>query len=178
MDFVLLVIELKKLAGRSLRLAASFILPLAILNLSLGATIMLATPPGFVSLAGAAGGQQVELVHMQMFGGLIHLHDGSGPDHSHSQSASLPEGVTEQEYIPAAPQIMPGWSLSITGNHFMALNSSDSAANFWQDLTTRGQADPETLANYQLALTGREIPAVVQQPPNPFLAVPLKPPIL
>lgn len=176
MDLVLLLIELKKLTGRGFRLAASFILPLAILNLSLGATIMLATPPGFVSLEGAASDQQVELVHMQMFGGLIHLHDGKNPDHA--PAIKLPQGVTEQEYIPPPAQVSPDWSFSIAGNHLMAFNGSDSTANFWQDLTTRGQAASETLFNNHRAIMGREIPGASPSPRNPFIATPLKPPIL
>ena len=176
MDLVLLLIELKKLTGRGLRLAASFILPLAILNLSLGATVMLATPPGFVSLEGAASDQQVELVHLQMFGGLIHLHDGKNP--AHTPALKLPQGVTEQEYIPPPAQVSPDWNFSIAGNHLMAFNGSNSAANFWQDLTTRGEAAAETLFNCHRAIIGRAIPGASPSLPNPFLAVPLKPPIL
>lgn len=169
MDLVLLFIELKKLAGRGLRTAAAFVLPLAILNLSLGATVMLATPPGFEDTLPTTGGQEIELVHMQMFGGLIHLHDGSGFSHVHSAPA-LPPGVTEQDLGSTAFQIVPDWSVSI--------NSSDSVANFWQDLTTRGQVNSEFLHGNYLAPAGRIIPGSDPTPPNPYLGVPLKPPIL
>ena len=169
MDLVLLFIELKKLAGRGLRLAAAFILLLAILNLSLGATVMLATPPGFESTLPITNDQEVELVHMQMFGGLIHLHDGNDFDHVHSTHA-LPKGVTEQELPSTKGQVVPDWSVSV--------NSSDSAANFWQDLTTRGQVDAEYPAGYYLPPVGREIPGSDSYPISPYLGVPLKPPIL
>lgn len=148
MELVLLLIELKKLAARGLRLAASIILPLAILNLSLGATILLSTPPGFEKPGITGSDQEIKLVHMQMFGGVIHLHDGSGPDHSHSPNVVLPAGVTEQEYLPVPTRVQTqtqsfsDWTTAVTGNPYMAFNGSDSAANYWQDLTTRGQATP------------------------------------
>ncbi len=177
MDLVLLIIELKKLAGRSLNFAAGFILPLAVLNLSLGATIMLATPPGFESTPGTTSDQQIELVHMQMFGGLIHLHDGSGSSHTHA-IVTLPKGVTEQELPPALAQTNNNWSLSISDNHLQTLNGSNSAANFWQDLTARGQVNTETLSNYNSLNLGRHFPAADPNPSGPFLGVPFKPPIL
>src|ERR1700709_568361 len=100
MEFVLLIIELKKVALRGLRFAVGFVLPLAILNLSLGAT-----PARYKTRRAPGKGQEIELVHMQMFGGLIHLHDGSGADHNAVRP--LPPGVTEQEYQPNSPGITP-----------------------------------------------------------------------
>src|SRR5689334_1649080 len=138
MELVLLFIELKKVALRGLRFAAGLIMPLAILNLSLGATIMLATPPGFETSLITGNGQEIELVHMQMFGGLIHLHDGPGANHYANRP--LPPGVTEQEYLPTTPGVSPDWSVVVNGKN--------SAANFWQDLTVRGQTASVVVPHY------------------------------
>lgn len=169
MELVLLFIELKKLTLRGLRFAVGFVLPLAILNLSLGATIMLATPPGFESSLTTGNDQEIELVHMQMFGGLIHLHDALHHDHSDA-SKPLPPGVSEQEYRPPTLTLVPDWSVTVNG--------TDATANFWQDLTVRGQADALVVPNYRLPNSGREIAGGVPYPTAPYLAVPLQPPTL
>jgi hypothetical protein len=171
MDFVLLFIELKKLALRGLRLAVGLVLPLAILNLSLGATIMLATPPGFETSLATGDDREIALVHMQMFGGLIHLHDGSAADHLHHTNPNLPPGVTEEDTGQTVPTgINPAWNVTVSG--------ADSAANFWQDLTVRGQANPIAVPNFYLPRLGREISGAWPYPTAPYLAVPLQPPTL
>ncbi len=181
MDLVLLLIELKKLACQGLKWAGGISLATAILNLSLGASILLAVPNGYASTEGGRGRaeSQVKLIHMQLWGGLVHLHDpGASPGLNHPRVLPLPDGVSEQEDPPDEvehqniKQTLTGFDI-----HLLTLDSSESPANFWQDLAHKSLALPDPLTGLTSESPGRLIAGAVSHSPDPFLFVPSKPPI-
>jgi hypothetical protein len=93
--FGLLWLELGKLARQALQLFAGLLLIVAILNSGLGASLILSETPDPLSSAGFSE-PSARLVHLQLFGGLVHLHEHNPSDHLHfPQGYQAPPGVTE-----------------------------------------------------------------------------------
>lgn len=97
--FGLLWLELEKLARQALKLIAGLLLIVAILNISLGAAVVLSQTPQTLSISGfttSSAEPFPQLVHLQLFGGLVHIHEPGRSDHTHSsQSYLAPPGVIE-----------------------------------------------------------------------------------
>lgn len=165
---ILLWLELKKLALAGLRLATGLFLALAILNLGVGAAALVDTRP--VSSTNPATPGQVapgQLLHLQLFG-FWHIHETL----DQRQDAPPPAGVTEQDegVLPAPPARFLYLS---QGNR---LDSDFGSGAVQKSLTDF--SDPHPLVGViGLASLARQTPTDDNSVPDPFLKVPLKPPI-
>jgi hypothetical protein len=165
---ILLWLELKKLALAGLRLAAGLFLALAMLNLGVGAAAIVDTQS--VSSADSAAPGQVatgQLLHLQLFG-FWHVHESL----DQSEDAPPPAGVTEQDegVLPSPP------ARFLYLSHGNRLDSDFGSGAVQKSLTDF--TDPHPLVGVAgLASLARQTPADDGFFPNPFLKVPLKPPI-
>ena len=165
---ILLWFELKKLALAGFRLAAGLFLALAMLNLGVGAAALVDNQSvGSDSPAAPAQIASGGLLHLQLFG-FWHIHESL----DQSQDAPLPAGVTEQdEGVLPAPPIR--FLYLGQGNR---LDSDFGSGAVQKSLTDF--SDPHPLVGVAgLSPVARQTPADDGPVPNPFLKVPLKPPI-
>jgi hypothetical protein len=97
--FGLLWLELIKLAKQALQLVAGLFLLVAVLNTSLGAAVVLRETTQSISTSNLSAGfsePSTGLVHLQLFGGLVHLHEHEDSNHQHFSNGYQPSaGVTE-----------------------------------------------------------------------------------
>ncbi len=169
----MLWLELKKLALAGIRLAAGCFLALAMLNLGLGASAVVTDRT--LDAAGPANGSnptapgQVsagELLHLQFFG-FWHVHESL--NHAENLTSA---GVTEYDdgLIPSPPV---RFSYLNPGNRLDSDYSSGAALKSLTDFP-----DPQQLAGIA-PLSLLTYHALTDDWPvaNPFLKIPLKPPI-
>lgn len=165
---ILLWFELKKLALAGLRLAAGLFLALAMLNLGVGAAALVDSQS--VSSANSAALGQVatgQLLHLQLFG-FWHIHESLDQE----QPQPLLAGVTEQDagVLPAPPTQFRYL------RHGNRLDSDFGTGAVQKSLTDFTDPHPMGGLAGMLPLV-RVAPASDGVFPNPFLKVPLKPPI-
>jgi hypothetical protein len=150
----LLWLELNKLFRKSLRVGARLFLVLSVLSASLGIMVVLSATPSNSS------GQRI--VHLQLFGGVVHLHDGESDDHSHAHEHTR-TGLN-------APVVI---SLQTVGD---TSDSMGVATDTIRLAAPRAGETPlfelPTLRHYFY----RYLPANLSPPPAPDLGVPFPPP--
>lgn len=163
----MLWLELKKLALAGIRLAAGLFLALAMLNLGLGAAVLVDAQSfnttGSPEPAQVATGQ---LLHLQLFG-FWHIHESL--DRAEKPSVA---GVTEYD-----AGVVPSPPLRFSYlNHGTRLDSDYSDGAIQKSLTDF--PDPHHLTGISaLAFLAHQPPSDDGPVANPFLKIPLKPPI-
>jgi hypothetical protein len=163
-SWLLLWIELKFLARRGLRVLAGLLLVLAVLNAGLGDSMVLAAP-STSSLDGA------KLVHLQMFGGVIHLHDAHVPgEHSHAKHQKNPTGSL----------VKLGFDADLFNFSARAglttLTAGDSSAISLL-ISSKYQGGVGLAGLERFVFLGRRLALDMAQLPDPFIFPPVKPPI-
>lgn len=163
----MLWLELKKLAKAGLRLAAGLFMALAMLNLGIGASALVdfqslsSANPGWPGQVGTGG-----LLHIQIFG-FWHLHENL----DQPQEAAPGPGVSEQD-----EGVIPAYPVRFTYlSHGNRLDSDFSSGAIQKSLTDF--SGPPLRGGVTLSPIARHAPTDDRPVSNPFLKVPLKPPI-
>lgn len=164
---ILLWQKLKKLALEGIRLVAGVFLVLAILNVGLGAGALVDGQP----FNSAAPGQfeVSELLHLQFFG-FFHVHESLDG----APTSAVP-GVSE--YEAGVVTLPPAYTHFSYLNQLTRLESSDYGGSAGQKILTDFPG-PHTLAGIKALVALSHHRLTNDQPvPDPFLKLPLKPPI-
>jgi hypothetical protein len=157
----LLWLELNKLFQKSLRVGARLFLVLSVLSASLGIMVVLAASPD------SPTGQRI--VHLQLFGGVVHLHDGESTDHRH---AHLSKNKDAALATLEAPVVINMQTVGDTSDNMgIATDTLRLAA------PRAGETPLFELPNFRHYLY-RSLPTNLSPPPSPDLGVPFPPPRL
>ncbi len=173
---VALWVELKKLAGAGLRLAGATFLMVAVLNGGLGMSMILAAPGGYTANNGSPAPDGTRLVHLQLFGGLLHAHAGKGDDHNHG-----PKNIRHVPNIAKIPDTNQSLDTALTqitsaNNNAAALDNSDGSSESLLVLTPKYQGSDSLAALVPSGLIARQLPFHPLPLPDPYLSAPDKPP--
>ncbi len=165
----LLWLELKKLGKHGLRVAAVLLLTLAVLNGGLGAALVLAAPGDASFEAGITSSEATKLVHLQLFGGLVHLHEGATAAHSHKPQ---PNGVFQ---VVLEPETRPSERFY---SRYTSLDSSDSGPEMFRLFTPTCDQAQALPALKPPTLLARQLSDNTPHPLDPYLTAPDKPPTI
>lgn len=168
---LLLWVELKKLFRRGLRLAAGLFLLVGVLNSGLGESMVLASH----GKAGAASSLEgTKLVHLQLLGGLFHLHDEAFWSHAHIDDPVLPPGVVQFSFPPPLNRELNGPD-HLSGN-FTSLSGSDYTSESMLVIAPKYQNESGFANLASLSFETRYFSANAARPTDPYLSPPDKPP--
>lgn len=161
--------KLTKLISRSLHIGARLFLVFAVLSASLGVVVILAAKPGWAA--------EQKVVHLQLFGGIIHIHEGNHLTHNSHKTGEVrysnpTPGVVEQ--VSEIPNSQP--LISYEPGQQISEFSSGSSLNWLQLFSpkstgTDGEALFGLARNFQ-----RVLPPAASLPRQPYLELPLRPP--
>lgn len=173
--------KLTRITKHAVHIGLILFLVFSVLSASMGVVMIMGTTPGW------AAGHKV--VHLQLFGGIVHIHDGNHDNHLETHSEHLEHSELEKDvrYSNPAPGVVE--RVSSPKLNFVSLETAlasgldqdtataSTGTNSWLQIFSSKATD--NLAQAKFAKLGqfeRLLPNKTLLPSQPYLELPPQPP--